>query len=117
MMFSKQKKTEEREQILSSGEKIRIRQLSPAERLKCLALPGDDGFCKRLSLGLIRPEISFRNAKKMLNTNPFQALEIVRAIQLFSKELDLSNRNMQYQKQDELFLNALHNIENLKRHS
>ena len=53
----------------------------------------------------------------MLNTNPFQALEIVRAIQLFSKELDLSNRNMQYQKQDELFLNALHNIENLKRHS
>lgn len=114
MIFSRNK-TPEKEVILCSGEKIVIRQLTPAERLRYLSMPGDTGFCKRMKAGLITPEISFREAKKILNKTPFRALEIVRAIQIFSKEMDYLQQNEQFQKQNEQFLKTLQALETLKK--
>ena len=106
-----------REHILSSGEKVLIRQLSPAERLRCLSLPGDHNLCRRLSLGLVKPKISTRQAVKLLNTEPFKALEILRAVQQFSREMDLESLENWHNLQDEQFLNVLQQIESLKHKS
>lgn len=107
-------KMPEREYILSSGEKIIIRQLTPVQRLHCLTLSGEKGFCKRLKWGLVSPEMTLRKARRMLNREPFRALEILRAIQLYSKEKDILEQNGRYQIQDEQFLNTLKSIELLK---
>ena len=116
-MFLRRKKYPVREHILGSGEKIIIRQLSPAERLRCLSLPGDLNLGKRLSLGLVQPKISTGKAIKLLNTEPFKALEILRAIQLFSRETDLESQEKWQNLQDKRFLNVLRQIESLKRKS
>ena len=113
-MIKLRAKTPEREHILSSGEKIRIRQLTPSERLNCLSLSGETGFCKRMKLGLVSPAISLRQAKKILNHTPFRALEILRAIQIFSREKDISKQNEIYLKQDEQFLKTLQFLESMK---
>ena len=107
-------KMPEREHILSSGEKIRIRQLTPSQQLKCLALRTDTAFCKRLKWGLVSPVLTFREARKMLNNEPFRALEILRVIQRFSRERDVSEQNSRFQLQDEQFLNTLKSVELLK---
>ena len=82
------KTTAQREITLRNGEKILIRQLTPSERLRLLSQPDEKSFCKRLSLGMIKPSISSARAKRLLNKNPFKALEIVRAIQSFTSEND-----------------------------
>ena len=104
----------ERDQILSSGEQIRIRQLSPAERLRFLFLPGDVAFCRRLSAGLVFPKISFRKAKAVLQENPFRALEIVRAIQNFTAEFDYKKKEKMENRQNEMFLAQIQAIESLR---
>ena len=114
MIIFQRKKQEEREHFLLSGEKIRIRRLSPAERLNILSLPGDTAFCKRLSLGLISPPCSMKKAEKMLNQSPFLALEIVRAIQNFTAEADQKALEEWQRLQDERFLDAIEKIENMK---
>lgn len=114
MMFFRSKMPE-REHILRSGEKIRIRQLSPAERLHCLKLSGERDFCKRLKWGVKSPKLSLRKAQNLLNNDPFRALEILRAVQQFSKERDLSEQYKYFQMQDEQFLKTLKTIETLKK--
>ena len=114
-MFARKKKSPVREFILSTGEKILIRQLTPAERLSCLTLPGDIDLSRRLSMGLYHPAISRRKAGIMLDQEPFRALEILRAIQSFSREYDFTERNRQQILKDEHFLQALKRIETLKR--
>ena len=113
-MFARKKKRAVREYILRTGEKILIRQLTPAERLSCLTLPGDIDLCKRLSMGLYHPEISRGKARKMLNQDPFRALEILRAIQNFSREYDFALQNQNQILKDECFLQTLKRIESLK---
>ena len=114
-MLFRRKKYPVREHILSSGEKILIRQLSPADRLRCLTLPGDLNLSKRLASGMIKPKLSTGKALRLLNTEPFKALEILRAIQMFSRELDLESREKWNNIQDEQFLNVLQQIETLKQ--
>ena len=113
-MSLRKKKIHIRESVLSSGERILIRQLSPAERLHCLSLPGDINLSKRLSLGMIRPKTTIRKAAQMLNRDPFRALEILRAIQSFSRESDLLSLKKWNRLQDERFLETLTQIERLK---
>ncbi|MBQ9772605.1 MAG: hypothetical protein IJW23_12355 [Lentisphaeria bacterium] len=50
----------------------------------------------------------------MLNRNPFRALEILRAIQSFSRESDLLSLKKWNRLQDERFLETLTQIERLK---
>ena len=114
MIFFRKKNASEQEYILSSGEKIKIKPLSPAEQLHCLSLPGDISFCKRLSLGSVQPKLSFKKAKKLLNTNPFKALETVRAIQNISRKNDWQAQQKWQDLQDEQFLKILQEIEKLK---
>lgn len=114
-MLFRRKKYPVREHLLSSGEKILIRQLSPAERLRCLTLPGDLNLSKRLASGVIEPKLSTRKALRLLNTEPFKALEILRAIQMFSRELDLESQEKWNNIQDEHFLKVLQQIETLKQ--
>ena len=114
-MLLRKKKYPVREHILSSGEKIKIRQISPAERLRFLSLPGDLNLGKRLSSGLIQPKITTRKAINFLNAEPFKALEILRAIQQFSREKDLESQEKLQNLQDERFLNVLQQIESIKR--
>lgn len=114
MKFFFRKSTAEREFILRSGERIRIRQLTPAERLRLLPQPDDIAFCKRMSLGMVEPEISFREAKRILNQDPFRALEIVRAIQQFSAEEDCRKLE-EYESMENLaFLKQVQAIEQLR---
>ena len=115
MKRGRHKSMPERDHILSSGEKIRIRQLSPAERIRLLFLPGDAAFCRRLSLGLVHPETSFRRAEKMLRKNPFRALEIVRAVQHFSAEFDIQKQMEWDDLKNEAFLLRIQAVEKIKK--
>ena len=104
----------ERDHFLSTGEKVRIRQLSPAERLRLLYLPGDISFCRRLSTGLVYPRTSFRRAERLLQKDPFRALEIVRAIQKFTAEHDAAKQMERDNLENEAFLLRIRTIEQMK---
>ena len=107
----------EREHILSSGERIRIRQLSPGERIRLLPLRGNAAFCRRLSMGLVRPAVSFRRAERLLRENPFRALEIVRAVQQFSAESDIRKQIEWDSLENEAFLLRIQANEKLRERS
>lgn len=104
----------ERDHFLSTGEMIRIRQLSPAERLRLLSLPGDIAFCRRLSLGLVHPRTSFHRAERMLAGDPFRALEIARAIRDLTAEHDVMKQAERDDLRNEAFLLRIRAIEQLR---
>ena len=111
------KKTAELDLYLLNGEMIRIRQLTPAERLRLLPQPDDIAFCRRLALGLVNPKISFKEAVNMLERDPFRAFEIVRAIQKFTAEEDYRKQEQYEQTQNLAFLQQIQAIASLIENS